>query len=270
MLDSHVITSSRREDDAEIASFYEHVPAYRTRRDVAFFVEAAAMAGNPVLEVGCGTGRILIPAARAGAEITGLDLSPQLLDICRENVLSEPAGVRSRIQLIQADMRSFDIPARFRLAMLPFRVFNHMLTIDDQLACLTAVHRHLVRGALLILDIHNPRLSFLGDPPIGKERPEHPDFRMPGGRRVERRHKTTAYNQFTQIHDFEIIYDVDYPDGRTKRFVDFTSWRYTFRFEAEHLLARSGFEIENVYADYTKGPYGSKPSPDLIMEARKR
>ena len=71
------------EEYAFIADLYDHVVPYRERQDVAFFVEAAQESGGPVLEIGCGTGRILIPTARAGVEVVGLDLSPHMLQVCR-------------------------------------------------------------------------------------------------------------------------------------------------------------------------------------------
>src|SRR5512136_1735449 len=87
-----------------IAELYDHVVPYRERADVGFFVEAAKGSGGPVLEVGCGTGRVLIPTARAGVEITGLDLSPHMLEVCRRKLKDEPEEVRSRVRLVQGDM----------------------------------------------------------------------------------------------------------------------------------------------------------------------
>ncbi len=71
--------SSGYTEYAHTAEFYDHVLPYRQRQDVEFFVELARQSGGPVLEVGSGTGRVLIPTARAGIEITGLDLSPSML-----------------------------------------------------------------------------------------------------------------------------------------------------------------------------------------------
>src|SRR5205823_9426190 len=88
-----------------IADLYDFVRPYRDRQDVAFFVDAAKEAGGPVLEVGCGTGRILIPTARAGVDIVGLDLSSRMLGVCRERLEAENRAVQSRVQLAQADMR---------------------------------------------------------------------------------------------------------------------------------------------------------------------
>ena len=148
------------EEYAFIADLYDHVVPYRERQDVAFFVEAAQESGGPVLEIGCGTGRILIPTARAGVEVVGLDLSPHMLQVCRERVQRESEDVQSRIQLVQADMRSFSLAQSFKLVTTPFRPF-HLTTVDDQLSCLVNIHRHLVEDGRLILDIFNPSLEAL-------------------------------------------------------------------------------------------------------------
>src|SRR5205809_612339 len=100
---------------AFVAELYDSVVPYRDRQDVAFFVDAAKTAGGRVLEVGCGTGRVLIPTARAGVGITGLDLSEHMLAVCRERLAHDDAGVRSRVQLTFGDMRAFDLGQRFAL-----------------------------------------------------------------------------------------------------------------------------------------------------------
>lgn len=251
-----------------VADFYDHVVPYRSRPDVTFFVEAAEESGGPVLEVGCGTGRILIPTARAGVEITGLDLSSLMLAVCRERLSHEFEAVRSRAELVQADMRRFDLGKTFALVTLPFRPFQHLPTVDDQLACVSSVARHLTQGGRLILDIFNPSLDMLTLPEVGQEYGEEPEFEAPDGRRIVRRHRTVACDRFEQVNQFELIYYVTHPDGRTERLVHEFPLRYIFRFEAEHLLARCGFTVEHVYAGYDKSPYGSTYPGDLIFVAR--
>jgi SAM-dependent methyltransferase len=257
------------EEYALIAALYDYVTPYRSRPDVAFFVEAARDAGSPVLELGCGTGRVLIPTARAGIEIVGLDLSPQMLAVCRQHLDDEPEPVQNRVQLVQADMRHFELGRRFRLATFPFRPFQHLLTVEDELACLETVHRHLVDGGHVILDLFNPSFEALATRPLGEEYGEEPEFSTPDGRRVIRRHKTVAHDRVRQVGHFELIHDVTHLDGRQERLVQALPLRYLFRFEAEHLLVRAGFEIEHLYADYDKGAYGSKYPGELLFVARK-
>src|SRR5262245_58026803 len=93
---------------ASIADLYDHVTPYRDRAGIACFVDAAVQAGGPVLEVGCGTGRVLIPVARAGIDIVGLDVSGQMLGVCRQRLLREPPAVQEKATLAHADMRRFD------------------------------------------------------------------------------------------------------------------------------------------------------------------
>lgn len=252
-----------------IAELYDHVVPYRSRPDVGFFVEAALAAGSPVLEVGCGTGRVLIPTARAGVEAVGLDLSSHMLAVCRERLAAEPEPVRSRARLVQADMRRFELGQKFTLATIPFRPFQHLLTVDDQLSCLASIRAHLVDGGLLILDLFNPSLDMLASPADGKEGGDEPEFTTPDGRRVVRKHRAVATDRFSQVNDYELIYYVSHPDGRQERLVQAFPLRYLFRFEAEHLLARAGFEVEHLYADFDKQPYGSAYPGELLFVARK-
>jgi SAM-dependent methyltransferase len=253
-----------------VAEFYDHVVPYRERQDIAFFVEAAQEAGGPVLEIGCGTGRVLIPTAQAGIESVGLDASSAMLSVCRERLARESADVQSRVQLVHGDMRRFDLGREFRLVTIPFRPFQHLITVEDQLACLTSIHRHLVDRGKLILDIFNPSLPHLVEELYLAEFGDEPEFTMPDGRRVCRRSRIIARDLFRQVQDIELIYYVTHPDGRQQRLAHRFQMRYLFRFEVEHLLARAGFQVEAVYADYDKSPYGSKYPGELIAVASKR
>ena len=257
------------EQYAATAEFYDYVVPYQTRQDVAFFVEAAQASGGPVLEVGCGTGRVLIPTARAGIAIYGIDLSPHMLDICERRLEQEPADVQARAQLDLADMRDFDLGQTFKLITIPFRPFQHLIEVEDQIACLRCIHRHLAGGGRLILDVFNPSLTSVAREVTGEEQGDEPEFTMPDGRRVLRRNRIVARDVFKQYHTVELIYYVTHPAGRTERLVHAFPMRYLFRYEAEHLLARCGFEVEALYSDYDKSPYGSQYPGELIFVARK-
>jgi len=257
------------EEYAFIADLYDHIVPHRTRADVDFFVDAALASAGPVLEVGCGTGRILVPTARAGIDIVGLDLSSRMLQVCQKRLLDEPKEVQSKIRLIQADMRSFDLAQTFKLVTLPFRPYQHLTTMEEQLSSLESIHRHLIEGGRLILDLFNPSLEVLVRDNLGQEFGDEPEFTSPDGRRVVRRHKIVSRDYANQINQIELIYYITHPDGREERLVHAFPMRYLFRFEAEHLLARCGFEVEEVYADYDKSPYGSKYPGELILLAKK-
>jgi SAM-dependent methyltransferase len=253
---------------APIADLYNYVPLYSNRTDVEFFIEAAKAAGSPVLEIGCGTGRVLIPIARAGVTIVGLDASASMLSVCRRLLDQEPAEVRARVELVQGDMRSFALKERFTLATIPFRPFQHLLTITDQLACLENIRRHLVPGGRLILDLFNPSLDYLANRTMGEEVPDGDPFSTPDGRQVRRTSRTVKHDRFAQVNTVELIYYVTHPDGREERLVHAFGMRYLWPYEAAHLLVRAGFSVEHLYADYEKHPFGSTYPGDLIFVAK--
>jgi SAM-dependent methyltransferase len=255
---------------AAIADIYDYVGLYRDRPDVQFFVDAAARAGSPILELGCGTGRVLIPTARAGLTIVGVDGSPDMLRVCRQRLDAEPPAVRDRVRLVDADMRDFDLGGqRFTLVTIPFRPFQHLLTVDDQLACLACIRRQLVEDGTLILDLFNPSLELLVHRTAGELSGDEPEFATPDGRHIVRRHRMVAHDRFNQVLDGELVYDVTHPDGTREEIVHAFRTRYLFRFEAEHLLVRAGFRLDELYAGYDRSRYGSTYPGELVMVAKK-
>ena len=108
-------TDSTPDPERESARFYALDERYdsldpdkaATDEDVRFFISEAQQRGGPVLEIGCGPGRVLIPLARAGYAVTGVDSSPEMLTRVRKNVAREPEDVRRRITIRQGDMRRF-------------------------------------------------------------------------------------------------------------------------------------------------------------------
>jgi ubiquinone/menaquinone biosynthesis C-methylase UbiE len=252
-----------------VAEFYDFIEPYRTRDDIPFYLELAQAVPGRMLEVGCGTGRVLLPVARAGKEITGLDLSEFMLNVCRDKLSRESVDVQRRVKLVQSDMRRFHLRHTYSLVTIPFRSFQHLLTVEDQLECLTTIARHLEPSGLLILDLFNPSLPHLVAEKYLEEYGDEPEFALPDGRVVTRRQRIVSRDWLNHINDVELIYYVKHPDGRSERLVHAFRMRYLFRFEAEHLLARCGLRVEDVYADFQKTPYGSKYPGELILVGRK-
>ena len=251
-----------------VPEFYDRVVPYATRKDVGFYVEAAAESGGPVLELGCGTGRILIPTARSGIEIVGLDASTGMLEASQCRLQGEPPDVRARVSLHRGDMRDFDLGRSFRLVTIPFRPFQHLLTVTDQLACLAAIRRHLAPEGRLVFDVFNPSIHNLAKTPDEAETDEEAPFTLPDGRSVVRRHRMLERDLIRQVVTGELVYYVTGSDGRQERLVHAFQMRCIF-FEAEHLLARAGFIVDQVYSDFDRSPYGSRYPGDLIFVARR-
>ena len=261
--------TARVDEYGAAADYYDYVPAYADRADVAFFVDAARESGGPVLEVGCGTGRVLLPTARAGIEITGLDASARMLGVLQARLADEAPETQARVRLVEGDMRQFELGQSFALVTIPFRPFQHLVTVADQMACLTTIWRHLQPGGALILDLFNPSLPALLDDSRAEEQPPEPEVTLPDGRRFYRTWRRAGIDLFDQVQQVEMYYYVTYPDGRQERSVHAFPMRWLHRFEAEHLLARCGFEVEALYADYEKQPYGSRYPGELIFVAQK-
>ena len=214
------------------------------RGDVAFYVEEARQAGSPVLELACGTGRVLIPVAEAGLTVVGLDSSAAMLSIAQEKIAKLPDATQQRIELVEGDMRSFALDQRFKLIMIPFRSFLHLMTPADQRQALGCIRDHLADDGRLVFNIFDPRLdtiaAHLG--PLGAALKRFRELTHPEtGRRVvvwEARH----YDPAQQVIEEERIFEELDADGRVvaKTYAPLTL-RWVYRYEMQHLLELSGF-----------------------------
>jgi len=262
-----MLTSAQHEYSAEFAEFYDYTALYLARPDIPFYVEEARAAGS-VLELGCGSGRILIPTAAAGVSITGLDLSEAMLARCRQKLAPQPPEVRRRVRLIRGSMTNFDCGETFQLVTTPFRSFQHLVTIEDQLACLRSVHRHLAHDGILILDMFQVIPAAMSDPEWMREREDTPETRLPDGRTFRRTARIVGFHRAEQVNEVEFCAYVTYPGGRTERLTETFAVRYFFPKEVEHLLARAGFRVITVYGDFNRSPL-SNDSPEMLTIAEK-
>ncbi|MGD2175622.1 MAG: class I SAM-dependent methyltransferase [Candidatus Brocadiaceae bacterium] len=251
-------------DEAWLAELYDFVPGYAGRPDVGFYVARATAADGPVLELGCGTGRVLIPVARAGCETVGLDISEHMLRKCREKLAREPAEVRARVRLVTEDMTGFDLGAEFGLITTPFRPFQHLVAVEQQLACLECVRKHLAPDGRFILDVFNPDPRKLTDPTALEEREDFADLRLPDGRTLRRTHRFSARHPAVQCNDVELIYYVTDLQGDTERHVHAFPFRYFYRYEVEHLLARAGLRVVELLGSFDGSPFADD-SPEMIF-----
>lgn len=239
---------------------YDSVPIYAARQDVDFYVAEAKQARGAVLEIGCGTGRILLPIARAGCAITGLDGSPAMLERCRVKVAAESTTVQDRVRLVHGDMRDFNLGAVFPLIIAPFRVVQHLITVEDQLKFLARAADHLAPGGRLVFDVFNPRFDMLVGSD-GVEREDTPEQRLPDGRTLRRTYRVSRVRWVDQVSEAELIY---YVDG--KRYVQAFEMRWYLAAELRHLLTRAGFRVREMYGDFARGPVVDG-CPELIVVA---
>lgn len=233
--------------------------------DLTFYSEFAARCESPILELGCGTGRVLSHLGMAGYRVTGIDLSLPMLQIALQRVSAEPRLARN-VRIEEADMRSFSLRTRFRLAFCAINSFMHLTTVEDQSACLAAVRRHLVPGGLFIVDLFNPDLALLleGGGRLLLER----ILVDPAGPTLITKMVSAWVDRAQQVNHVTYLYDELQPDNTLKRTVAMISQRYIYRYEMEHLLQSNGFVIENVYGNYDLVDFGTESSKMIFVARR--
>src|SRR6185503_16550943 len=129
-----------------------------TAGDTQFYCDCARRFGGDVLELGVGTGRVAIALAEAGYNVTGLDLSPAMLERAGRKVAGAPPSIAQRLTFVQGDMNAFDLGRTFPLILIPYRAFQHLLEPAAQRRALTCMRRHLAPGGHLVVDLFDPRL----------------------------------------------------------------------------------------------------------------
>ena len=214
-----------------------------------FYVGLAKNARGSVLDLGCGTGRILLPCLQAGVDIEGLDLFPGML-----KRLKEKAGALGLNPILhEASMASFRLPRRYALIMIIFNAFLHNLTTDEQLACLHACRDHLEPGGLLVFDLSYPGQQWIGAPSGRRELEceiKHPDTGWP-----VRMWDTRTFDRVNQLqHSLNEIEILDSTGKVTATFPSRTTLRWTYKPELELLLRTAGFTRWQLLGDFDGRP----------------
>jgi SAM-dependent methyltransferase len=233
--------------------------------DLEFYHQFAERCDSPILELGCGTGRILTHLARAGFRVTGVDASLPMLALARQQI-DQDSRLERRVHLEEADMRTFTFRTRFRMALCAINSFMHLMTPEDQATCVSNVHHHLVSGGLFIVDVFNPDLALLleGGGRLMLERM----LVDPVTSTMVTKMVSAWVDRAKQVNHVTYLYDEMVQDGTVKRTVATISQRYLYRYEMEHLLQKNGFVVENVYGSYDLDDYGPD-SFKMIFVARK-
>lgn len=235
---------------------YDELSAQRA--DIPFYQNLAAETGGPVLELGCGTGRSLLPIAARGLACTGLDLSPAMLEQFRRKPGAEA------VTLACGRMESFDFGAqRFRLIFSAFRAFQHLDTVEQQLGCLARVRAHLAPGGLFAFDLFNPRLERMA---LDSE-PETLDLSFNFEGRPTRRYVGATRDRVNQVIQLTMRYVEETGAGPARESIVQLSMRWFWRYEIEHLMHRAGFTDVRIFGDFDRSPVG-RNSPAFVVLAR--
>lgn len=244
-------------------------PHEREESDVAFYCELARERGGPVLELGAGTGRTLLPIARAGTEIHGLDTSARMLASLRERLAKEPAPVRALVTIAEGDMREFVLDRRFCVVQIPFRGFLHNRTRDEQLRCLRACRQHLVPGGVLAFSVFHPSIEIMGANAgafsgVWRWRGERP---TPDGGRVALSECTT-YDTPNQLLSARLRYEKFDARGRLEfAHLHGLELAYLYPGDIRGLLGEAGFGEVDIEGGFDGAPF-TDDRQELIVRAR--
>lgn len=246
------------------ARFYD-LDTQDSTDDLRFWLNLARRAGGPILEVAVGTGRVLIPLARAGYAVTGVDISAEMLDRARSKVaLEKPRGP---VDLVLADARELDLGRRFSLAFVALNSFGHFADPGDPERVLLRLRDHLDPAGLLALDLPNPGPGAFGDTSglIWHEYTRAGP--RPGWRTVKLR--SQVLDPLAQRLDVSCFYDEVSPEGECRRTLASFPLRYFSLHEICLLLCQSGFTLEATYGGYDLEPLGPDSDRLLVVARRK-
>lgn len=251
---------------AAIAHLYDADVQHYTD-DIAFYQEMCERAGDPILDVMCGSGRVLLPLAADGHTITGIDNSPEMLALAHARVAAAEPDVSERVTLLEADVRTAELPAEhFTLAFIAVNSFMHMERVRDQLAALNTIRQSLVRGGVVLIDLFNPDPAALAqeDNRVILER----EFVLDGQRVLK--YVASQSSLATQTSHMTYIFETLNADGQAFRTVTPMRLRWFYRYELEHLLARAGFMLISVYGSYELDSYDDRSDRLIVLATPRR
>lgn len=229
--------------------------------DLAFYEEYAKAAKGEVLELGCGTGRVTIPLAKAGIDMTGLEISREMLE--KAVTKAEEAGVIEHLSFIQGDMRQFSLGKKFGLIMIPYRSFLHLLHIQEQMKALRCIREHLQPGGKLVFNVFVPHIKHLYEE--SEKLTLRGMYPLGDGQEVAM-YDFTRYDYFQQVAEVTRSYErLDQNGKMQERVTGRFTLRYVFPTELHHLLRLAGFKVLERYGSFAKAPFDATSTEFIIV-----
>ena len=254
-----------------IAHFYDITHADLSD-DIDFICDLAQKSGGTILELGCGSGRLLLPLARAGFAVTGIDNSKMMLSRASERIEKESESVQQRISLIEADMISFDLEnahiehsrnGRFSLIIIPYNTFLH-LNDSQATSALKQIRKHLAQDGTLFIDLINP--FAIADTPDTAEFTFEGQFTDPTTGETILQFAANHLDEANQTLHIIWTYDVATSDGSpTQRTIAESTYHYRFPHQLDLLLQQTGFKLTTIYGDYDSRPFDEESERLLLL-----
>jgi SAM-dependent methyltransferase len=247
------------------AEWYDVVYSTAGVEDVEFYVELAQASGGPVLEIGCGTGRVTLPVAAAGIDIVGVDFSTAMLAKARERAAATKY-LGGSYEFVHGDMRTLELDRHFPLVIIPARTLYLALTAEEQVETLRRAASHMAPGGTLAFNL------FVPDPDLIADTSEEP-FSMGETINPETglRCLLSAVNRpdplVQTIHSTQTVEELD-DDGGVMRAVDLeVNLRYLYPSEIHVMLEQVGLVADQVFGDFKGGPL-TEDSDEMVWLVR--
>lgn len=247
-------------DTYEVLSRYYDMEFDAFESDLDMYRQFAVNANGPVLEIGCGSGRVLAALVDLGLPLTGIDNSRSMLDIARSRLPGD-------VELVECDMRWLSQPdalpsGPYWMAFSAINTLLHLPDVESQLMTLNGLRSVVVSGGVLLLDLFAPHPEYL----VTLDGRLSHEFKtlLPDGTRIDKWAART-HDLASQTVDTTVFFDATTETGQVTRFVERYSTRYIHVFELEHLLARAGWEIVSIYGGYDLEPFDSESERMIVL-----
>ena len=216
--------------------------------DVAYYTAIAARSRGPLLELGCGTGRLTLPMSRAPVRIVGVDIAQSMLDGCQRKLDRLPPAQRARVELIQGDFRTLRLQRTFATVLWPFNALHHCHSDAELADAIDTLVAHLAPGGLLAVDAYLPDYDLYDRDP--NQRFEGRTFLDPRTGGALESWEQGWWDPQTRIH--HVVYHYRHRDGRVeKAHLRFHMWELH---ELHAAFARAGFRLQHEASDYRDTP----------------
>jgi 2-polyprenyl-3-methyl-5-hydroxy-6-metoxy-1,4-benzoquinol methylase len=240
---------------------YYHPQHYDLRyrnlvEDIPFLIHQVEHFGAPVLELGCGTGRILFPLAERKFSVTGIEISSAMVKHARQKAKEKKLFV----EVVRSDCSNFSLGKKFKTILLSFNFIAHLRDVRSFTACFSCVKKHLAPRGKVIIDYINPDVLALA---IANRRIENIiAYPHPEGKGTVNVSVSNHYDAATQIN--HIYWHYAY-EKETKEHVDDVQMRIYFPLELDALLRHHGLTIEEKYGNYDESPFTSSSPKQLFV-----
>jgi SAM-dependent methyltransferase len=250
-----------------VVKYYDLTLGISGKKEIAWYLDKIHASGGPVLDLGCGTGRLSLLIAKEGFHVTSLDQSSGMLSLFEGKLKQESEEIRKRITISRQKMSDFSLEQKFN-TIICVDSFFHNTSVAEEINCLHCVREHLEPHGRFLFNLPNPSCEYIQKckDSDGQKFEERGRYTLDDGTGSILVEQAQACDELDQIIKTKLRF-TRFSTQANKVDEEESSWviRYIFRYEAIHLLSRMGFVLISLVGDYKNGPV--KTGSQLIFEA---